>query len=74
MLNLLIVLCEHNDHLTISSILMNNKTAQMNFGLALQSLPVLQHNFTEKSAAEADPYLDSNQAFEAAAGVSEEGN
>lgn len=51
---------------------MNNKTAQMNYGLGLQSLPVLHHNFTEK-CAESDPYLESNEAFEAAAGISEEG-
>ncbi len=29
LLNLLMVLCEHNDHLTVSSILMNSKTEQV---------------------------------------------
>ena len=46
-LNLLIVLCEHNDHLTISSILMNNKTVQMNYGLVVPTLPILEQNFTK---------------------------
>ena len=48
LLNLLIVLCEHLDHLTVSSILMNNKTEGFDFGLVLSALPVLEHNFTEK--------------------------
>ena len=49
LLNLLIVLCEHLDHLTVSSILMNNKTEGFDFGLVLSALPVLEHNFTEKT-------------------------
>jgi hypothetical protein len=48
LLNLLIVLGQHNDHLGISRILMNAKIDMMNFGLTLPALPVLVHNFTEK--------------------------
>jgi hypothetical protein len=48
LLNLLIVLGQHNDHLTVSSVLMNGQTDQMKFGLTLPSLPILQHNFLEK--------------------------
>ena len=43
------VVCDHNDHLTVSSILMNNKTNQMSFGLSLSSLPIKEVNFTERS-------------------------
>jgi len=32
LLNLLMVLCEHNDHLTVSSILMNTKTDKVRYG------------------------------------------
>ncbi len=83
------VLCEHNDHLTVSRILMSNKTEQvcipcikhyvvvfeftntntsmstkldvkrsssppmqMNHGLVLPPLPILQHNFTDWPARE----------------------
>ena len=48
LLNLLIVLGQHNDHLTVSSVLMNGQTDQMKYGLTLPSLPILQHNFLEK--------------------------
>ncbi len=54
LLNLLIVLCGHNDHLAVSSILMNNKTEQLNFGLVVPHLPVLQQNFTEVGLAALD--------------------
>ena len=48
LLNLLIVLGQHNDHLTVSSILMNGQTDQMKLGLTLQNLPIIEHNFLEK--------------------------
>ena len=44
MINLLTVLCEHNDHLAVSTILMGSK---INHGLALPPLDVLETNFTE---------------------------
>ena len=49
LLNLLIVLGQHNDHLGISRILMNAKIDITNVGLSLPSLPVIKHNFTEKN-------------------------
>ena len=48
LLNLLIVLGQHNDHLTVSSVLMNGQTDQMKYGLNLPALPIFQHNFLEK--------------------------
>lgn len=42
------VVCEHNDHLSVSRILMNTKTEQMDYGLSVATLPVLHHNFTDK--------------------------
>ena len=51
LLNLLIVLGQHNDHLGLSRVMMNAKIDMMNFGLSLPSLPVIAHNFTEKVKA-----------------------
>ena len=48
LLNLLIVMGHHNDHLGISRVMMNAKIDLMNFGLSLPTLPVVKHNFTEK--------------------------
>ena len=39
LLNLMIVLGDHGDHLTVSSILMNSKTDAREFGLSLPPLP-----------------------------------
>ena len=39
LLNLMIVLGDHGDHLTVSSILMNTKTDEREFGLSLPPLP-----------------------------------
>ncbi|CAH0545977.1 unnamed protein product [Brassicogethes aeneus] len=47
LLNLLIVLARHNDHLTVAHILLNSKTNQLELGLSTPSLPVLNHVFTE---------------------------
>jgi hypothetical protein len=46
LLNLLIVLAQHNDHLTVAHILLNSKTNQLELGLSTPSLPVLKHSFT----------------------------
>ena len=46
MLNLLIVLGQHSDHLTVSSILMNGQIEQTGFGLCLPTLPIVDHDFT----------------------------
>lgn len=48
LLNLLVVLGDHCDHLTIAHILLNNKTEQLEFGLPTPQLPVLKHVFTGK--------------------------
>ena len=48
LLNLFIVIGQHQDHLGISRILMNAKIDLDNVGLSLPSLPVIKHNFTEK--------------------------
>ena len=52
LLNLLIVLGRHNDHLGISRVMMTTKIDLMNFGLSLPSLPVIKHTFTEKKVTD----------------------
>ncbi|XP_018335374.1 protein furry-like isoform X2 [Agrilus planipennis] len=47
LLNLLVVLAEHNDHLTVAHILLNSKTNQLGLGLPMPSLPIVQHVFTD---------------------------
>lgn len=46
LLNLLVALAEHNDHLTVAHILLNSKTNQLGLGLPTPVLPVLPHVFT----------------------------
>lgn len=47
LLNLLIVLAQHNDHLTIAHILLNSKTKHLELGLSTPILPsVADYNFT----------------------------
>lgn len=50
LLNLLIVLAQHNDHLTVAHVLLNSKTNQLGLGLPTPALPVLTHTFTGKLA------------------------
>lgn len=45
--NLLIVLAEHNDHLTVARILLNSETSKLDLGLTVPTLPVIDNNFTE---------------------------
>ncbi|KAG5899998.1 hypothetical protein JTB14_009085 [Gonioctena quinquepunctata] len=48
LLNLLIVLAQHNDHLTVAHILLNSKTKQLDLGLSTPTLStVVEHAFTE---------------------------
>ncbi|KAJ8969161.1 hypothetical protein NQ314_001902 [Rhamnusium bicolor] len=47
LLNLLIVLAQHNDHLTVAHSLLNSKTKQLGLGLSTPSLSVVSHVFTE---------------------------
>ncbi|XP_030386037.1 protein furry isoform X4 [Scaptodrosophila lebanonensis] len=54
--NLLIVLAEHNDHLTVARILLNSETSKLDLGLTVPALPVIDNNFTEVHQ-EFDSYL-----------------
>ncbi|XP_073975779.1 microtubule binding protein furry isoform X3 [Rhodnius prolixus] len=54
LMNLLIVLADHNDHLGLSQILLNRKTLQLGLGLMTPNVSVNSHNFTEP-----DPEFDS---------------
>ncbi|XP_047109734.1 protein furry [Schistocerca piceifrons] len=58
LLNLLVALADHCDHLTVAHILLNCKTGQLGLGLPTPALPVLSHIFTEPNA-EFDSYLHS---------------
>ncbi|CAB3359556.1 Hypothetical predicted protein [Cloeon dipterum] len=61
LLNLLLVLADHNDSFTVARTLLNCKTASLGLGLPTPSLPVIKHNFTE-SDVEFDLYLQGNGA------------
>ena len=50
LLNLMIVLGDHGDHLTVSSILMNSKTDAREFGLSLPPLPNVLIRYVEYRA------------------------
>ncbi|XP_043493885.1 protein furry isoform X2 [Polistes fuscatus] len=56
LLNLLVVLGDHRDHLGVARILLASKTKQLGLGLPTPALPVLEHNFTEVDL-EFDSYL-----------------
>ncbi|XP_076272167.1 microtubule binding protein furry isoform X2 [Rhynchophorus ferrugineus] len=47
LLNLLTVLAQHNDHLTVAHILLNSQSTQLDLGLSTPSLSVVPHVFTE---------------------------
>ncbi|XP_037930850.1 protein furry isoform X3 [Teleopsis dalmanni] len=55
-INLLIVLAEHNDNLTVARILLNSETSKLDLGLTVPSLPVIDNNFIELHQ-EFDSYL-----------------
>lgn len=46
LLNLLIILADHSDHLTVAQILLSCKTKQLGLGLHISSIPTISHNFT----------------------------
>lgn len=48
LLNLLIVLAQHNDHLTVAHVLLNSKTNNLGLGIQIPHLPVITHTFTGK--------------------------
>lgn len=56
LLNLLIVLSNHNDHLTVARILLNSETMKLGLGISVPSLPIISHNFTEPDQ-EFDAYM-----------------
>lgn len=56
LLNMLVVLGDHRDHLGVARVLLASKTEQLGLGLTTPALPILDHNFTEVDA-EFDSYL-----------------
>lgn len=56
LLNILIVLAAHHDHLTVSRILLNSCTSSLQLGVTVPTLSVIKHNFTEPNS-EFDSYL-----------------
>ncbi|KAL1517075.1 hypothetical protein ABEB36_000886 [Hypothenemus hampei] len=60
LVNLLIVLAQHNDHLTVSHVLLNSQSKQLELGLSIPSLPVINHVFTESDSS-FDEFLYNNQ-------------
>lgn len=56
LINLLIVLGDHRDHLGVARVLLATKTEQLGLGLTTPPLAVLNHNFTEVDP-EFDGYL-----------------
>lgn len=48
LLNLLLVLADHADHLSVAQILLSRKTVELGLGLPTPPLPVIMHNFTGK--------------------------
>ncbi|XP_064474584.1 protein furry-like [Ornithodoros turicata] len=47
LLSLLLVVAQHNDHFTMSRILLNNHTQQLGYGLPAHSLTRMKYDFTE---------------------------
>ena len=72
LLNLLVVLGRHNDHLGISRVMMTTKIDLMNFGLSLPVLPVIKHPFTEKKEHEEAETEEDNNQRDSASSVSED--
>ncbi|XP_037037722.1 protein furry isoform X7 [Bradysia coprophila] len=56
LINLLIALTEHNDHLTVARIILHSDTSKLDLGLTIPQLAVIVHNFTEPDQ-EFDSYL-----------------
>ncbi|VVC32584.1 Hypothetical protein CINCED_3A005220 [Cinara cedri] len=57
LLNLLLVLANNSDQLTIAQVLLNRDTVRLGLGLPTPPVPVSQHNFTEASES-FDSYLE----------------
>ncbi|KAK0097546.1 hypothetical protein PV326_001186 [Microctonus aethiopoides] len=56
LLNLLVVLGDHRDHLGVARLLLASRTEQLGLGLSTPALPILEHNFTDDDT-EFDAYL-----------------
>lgn len=56
LLNLLTVLADHNDHLTVARVLLNSGTLKRGLGLTTPHISVIEHNFTEPDV-DFDRYL-----------------
>ncbi|XP_044597140.1 protein furry isoform X1 [Cotesia glomerata] len=56
LINLLVVLGDHRDHLGVARLLLASRTEQLGLGLSTPALPILEHNFTEVDP-EFDAYL-----------------
>ncbi|CAB0032283.1 unnamed protein product [Trichogramma brassicae] len=56
LLNMLITLGDHRDHLGVARVLLSTKTELLGLGLTMPPLPVYEHNFTEVDV-EFDSYL-----------------
>ena len=54
LLNMLVVLGDHRDHLGVARLLLATRTEQLGLGLPTPPLPILDHSFTE-----VDPDFDS---------------
>ncbi|XP_045542043.1 protein furry-like [Papilio machaon] len=50
LLNLLVAVAAHHDHLTVARTLLASRSAQLGLAVTAPSLPLLQHNFTEPDA------------------------
>ncbi|KAG1696979.1 Protein furry -like [Nymphon striatum] len=57
LLNLLIVLAGHKDHLTVAKILLNSKTEHQRYGLTPLLLNIPQHNYTEPESTNVESKL-----------------
>ncbi|XP_075990404.1 microtubule binding protein furry isoform X10 [Anticarsia gemmatalis] len=51
LLNLLVAVAAHHDHLTVARVLLASRSAQLGLGIPPPTLPLLPHNFTEPDAA-----------------------
>lgn len=46
LLNLLVAVAAHHDHLTIARVLLASRSAQLGLGISPPTLPLVAHNFT----------------------------
>ncbi|KAJ8737271.1 hypothetical protein PYW07_000542 [Mythimna separata] len=51
LLNLLIAVAAHHDHLTVARVLLASRSQQLGLGVPQPTLPLVPHNFTEPDAA-----------------------